>query len=322
VISRRELLVGAAAAALVGCSRGGAGEPGVVRLGIMANLTHAPALVGVHSGRFERALGGARLETRIFRAGPRVVEALLGDAIDVGTTGPAPVVTMYARHPDAFRVILGVASGGASLVFAKQWGITAPNDLRGKTLATPQIGCTQDVALKKWLAANGLSLARGDVNVTALASPDIRAQVIRGGLAGAWVPEPWGTRLVTEGAATRFLDERTLWPDGRFPTALALARTGFMRTRALEVERLRAALADEVRRAKDDPAAYEEEAYVAMKALAGNPGPRELLHAAWPMVDFTIDPLPEGVAAFAQDAHALGLVPEVACARLFTSATA
>jgi NitT/TauT family transport system substrate-binding protein len=322
VISRRELLVGAAAAALVGCSRGGAGEAGVVRLGIMANLTHAPALVGVHSGRIQRALGEARLEARIFRAGPRVVEALLGDAIDIGTTGPAPVVTMYARHPDAFRVILGVASGGASLVFAQHAGISAPRDLRGKTLATPQIGSTQDVALKKWLAANGLSIARGDVNVTALASPDIRAQVIRGGLAGAWLPEPWGTRLVSEGAAARFLDERTLWRDGRFPTALALARTAFMRTRAVDVDRLRAALADEVGRANSDPAAYEEETYAAMKALAGSPGPRELLHQAWPMVDFTIDPLPDGVAAFAQDAHALGLVPEVACARLFTGASA
>ncbi len=315
-------MVGAAAAALVGCSRGGAGEPGVVRLGIMANLTHAPALVGVHSGRIERALGGARLDTRVFRAGPRVVEALLGGAIDVGTTGPAPVVTMYARHPDAFRVILGVASGGASLVFATHAGISAPRDLRGKTLATPQIGCTQDVALKKWLAANGLSIARGDVHVTALASPDIRAQVMRGGLAGAWLPEPWGTRLVSEGAASRYLDERTLWHDGRFPTALALARTDFMRTRAAEIQLLRAALAEEVRRANEDPAAYEDETYAAMKALAGNPGPRELLHQAWSMVDFTTDPLPDGVAAFAEDAHALGLVPEVACARLFSSGAA
>jgi NitT/TauT family transport system substrate-binding protein len=322
VISRRELVMGAAAAALAGCSRGGAGEPGIVRLGIMANLTHAPALVGAHSGRLEKALGGARLETRVFRAGPRVVEALVGDAIDVGTTGPAPVVTMYARHPDAFRVIQGVASGGASLVFAKAAGATTASDLRGKTLATPQIGCTQDVALKKWLAANGLSIARGDVSVTALASPDIRAQVMRGGLAGAWLPEPWGTRLVMEGSATRILDERTLWPDGRFPTALAVSRTAFMRARAAEVERLRGALADEVRRAKDDPSGYEDETYAAMKALAGNPGPRQLLHEAWSMVDFTVDPLPEGVAAFANDAHALGLVPKVACAGLFTSTKA
>jgi NitT/TauT family transport system substrate-binding protein len=322
VISRRELLMGSAAAAVVGCSRGGAGEAGVVRLGIMANLTHAPALVGAHSGRIEQALGGARLETRVFRAGPRVVEALVGDAIDFGTTGPAPVVTMYARHPDAFRVILGVASGGASLVFAAHAGIATPSDLRGKTLATPQIGCTQDVALKKWLGANGLSIARGDVHVTALASPDIRAQVIRGGVAGAWLPEPWGTRLVSEGAAVRYLDERALWPDGRFPTALALARSSFMRARPVEVERLRAALAEEVRRAKSDPAAYEEETYAAMTALTGNAGPRELLHQAWPMVDFTTDPLPDGVAAFAEDAHALGLVPAVACARLFASAAA
>lgn len=322
MISRRGFVVGAAAATVVGCARGGAGEAGVVRLGVMANLTHAPALVGVHSGRLERALGGARLETRIFRAGPRVVEALVGDAIDVGTSGPAPVVTMYARHPDAFRVFLGVASGGASLVFGTRSGVVTPSDLRGKTLATPQIGCTQDVALKKWLAANGLSIARGDVSVTALASPDIRAQMMRGGLAGAWLPEPWGTRLVTEGAATRYLDERTLWRDGRFPTALALARTGFMQARALDVERLRAALAEEVRRANEAPAAYEEETYAAMTALAGNPGPRQLLHDAWPMVDFTTDPLPDGVAAFAEDAHALGLVPAVACARLFSTGAA
>jgi NitT/TauT family transport system substrate-binding protein len=319
MISRRDFLAAAGGALLASACSRGAGERGVVRFGVMANLTHAPALAGLASGRIARALGSSRLETRAFRAGPRVAEALLGGAVDIATAGPAAIVTTHARHPKAFRILAGVCSGGASLVVAKSARVSSASDLRGKALATPQIGSTQDVALRKWLRAQGLeTTARGgDVTVHALASSDIRTQLMRGQLAGAWLPEPWPTRVVGEGVATRTIDERTLWPGGLFPTALLVASSAFVEARPDEARAVVNGLREEVRRAHEDARSTEDDAYAEVKRLVTNAGPRALFHDAWSFVDFTDDPLAPAIETFADDAHALGLAPKVACAPLF-----
>ncbi len=323
-LSRRALLAGVGGALLASaCSRAG-GERGVVRIGVMANLTHAPMLAGLASGRLARAIAPSRLESRVFRAGPRVTEALLGGAIDLGSSGPAAIVSTHARHPDALRILAGIASGGASFVVAANAGISRADDLRGKSLATPQIGSTQDVSLRKYLHDHGLTVVDrgGDVRVLALASSDIRVQMMRGQLAGAWLPEPWATRLVTEGIATRLFDERTLWDGGRFATALLAGRRDFERTRPTETAQIVDALRLEVERAIADPAACEEEAFGEVKRLVSNPGPRPIFHEAWKLIDFTNDPMKVEVAAFARDAYALGLVPQVSCDALFGAARA
>ena len=198
LLSRRDMLVGAATAVLTGgCRR----QPDdVLRLGFMTNLTHAPAIAGVASGRLERALG-LHIEATSFRAGPRVVEALVGGAIDVGVSGPAPVVYTHARHgAGTLRVAAGVSSGGASFVVGRASGIRGPDDLAHKTLATPQIGTTQDIALRKYLRAHGYVPAErgGDVTVHALDTSTILTEIHRGALDGAWLPEPWATRVVRE----------------------------------------------------------------------------------------------------------------------------
>ena len=258
MISRRAFLGGLLPAAMAGlggagCTRGD--EPGVLRVGYLANLSHGPMLAGVASGRFQAKLAPLRREARIFRAGPRVVEALLGRSIDVGTSGPAPVVITQARHgDDTFRVLSGCASGGASLVVGP--GIRGPNDLRGKLVATPQLGSTQDVALRKWLKDNGLESTErgGDVRVTAFANFTILEQLRRRELAAAWLPEPWGSRVIHDGVATRYLDERDLWPDRAFSSSLLVARQAFVSSRRQDVERFTEALGEEIDRARSDPA--------------------------------------------------------------------
>ena len=150
-----------------------------MRIGYMTNLTHAPAIVGVVSGRIAAALG-VPVESRTFRAGPRVIEALVGDAIDVGVSGPAPVIYTHARHgAGTLRVLSGCCSGGASFVVGRASGIQGPADLRGKTLATVQIGTTQDIALRKYLRAHGYEPAErgGDVTVHALDAATILTEV-------------------------------------------------------------------------------------------------------------------------------------------------
>ena len=322
MISRRAalgLLAGAGATALGGvalASRLGH-DASVLRIGTMANLTHAPMLAGLGSGRIARALAPVRVESRVFRAGPRVTEALIGNAIDVGTSGPAPVVIHHARHARAgrggLRLLAGCASGGASLVVTRRSGIASAADLHGRRLAVTQLGTTQDVALRGYLADNALrdtTTAGGDVTVIAVSGATILAQMKTGDLDGAWLPEPWATRIVRELDATRFVDERDLWEGRRFATAVLASRAD--RADDSSVRRLVEALAAEVDRAIRDPASPRDEAYAELGRRIGDPGKRVYFDAAWDFVDFTSDPVRSSIEAFERRARALELVPREA----------
>ncbi len=315
-MTRRDLIAGMCAAAIAGCSRR---ADGVVRIGYMTNLTHAPAILGVASGRIAAALG-VPVESRTFRAGPRVIEALIGGAIDVGVSGPAPVVYTHARHgAGTLHVLSGCCSGGASFVVGRGSGIKGPEDLRGKTLATVQIGTTQDIALRKYLKAHGYAPAErgGDVTVHALDAATILSEVRRGALDGAWLPEPWATRVVLDAGAVRLIDERDLWPNRAFPTAIVVAHGDFMRTRAAMAARVVNAFGDEVDRAKALPAETRDQARVELGHLMGKALPRALIDEASHWVDYTRDPLPDALETFARDAADLGLAPPTSIRTLF-----
>lgn len=315
-LTRRDLLAGVCAAAIAGCRPR---TDGVVRIGYMTNLTHAPAILGVASGRIARALG-VPVESRTFRAGPRVIEALMGNAIDVGVSGPAPIVYTHARHgAGTLRVLSGCCSGGASFVVGRASGIKAPEDLRGKTLATVQIGTTQDIALRKYLRGHGYEPAErgGDVTVHALDAATILAEVRRGVLDGAWLPEPWATRVVLDAGAVRLIDERDLWPDRAFPTALVVARGDFVRARGAMAARVADAFGAEVDRARHVPDETREQARVELGHLLGKALPRPLIDEASRWVDFTKDPLPDALETFARDAFDLGLAPPTSTRTLF-----
>jgi NitT/TauT family transport system substrate-binding protein len=313
--TRRAVLAGAAAAALGACRTSGSGA---VRVGFMTNLTHTPAIVGVASGRFAQRLG-TPVESRSFRAGPRVLEAIVGDAIDIGVSGPAPIVYTHARHPGLLRVLSGCASGGASFVVGRDSGILGPGDLRGKTLATPQIGTTQDISLRKFLRAHGYVPAErgGDVTVHALDAATILAQIGLGHLDGAWLPEPWATRVVMDAGARRLIDERDLWPDRRFPTAVVITRNDFALARGQVVSAFVDAMAAEVERAIASPAETRVAARDELAILLGKALPAPLVAEAWPFIDFTRDPLPAALDTIAEDAWTLGLAPRSSCKTLF-----
>ena len=285
----------------------------------MTNLTHAPAIVGVASGRIAAALG-VPVENRTFRSGPRVIEALVGGAIDVGVSGPAPVVYTHARHgAGTLRVLSGCCSGGASFIVGKGSGIHGPEDLRGKTLATVQIGTTQDIALRKYLKAHGYEPAErgGDVTVHALDAATILAEIRKGALDGAWLPEPWATRVVLDAGGVRLIDERTLWPNRAFPTAIVVAHGDFIRSRSAMAARVVAAFAAEVDRANALPVETRDQARVELGHLLGKALPKPLIDEASRWVDFTADPLPVALETFARDAADLGLAPPTSIRTLF-----
>ena len=205
-----------------------------VRVGYFPNLTHSQALIGLARGDFERALGStARIDAKAFNAGPSVIEALFAGEIDLAYIGPNPAINGFVRSGgEALRVIAGATSGGAAFIVRPQAGIESPADLDGKRLASPQLGNTQDVALRAYLADHGLSTTEsgGTVQIIPTANPQILDLFRRGEIDGAWVPEPWATRLMVEAGGQLFLDERDLWPDGEFTTALVIARTAFLET--------------------------------------------------------------------------------------------
>ena len=295
-----------AAAALAGCARERP-EERPFRLGFSPNVTHAQALVGVEDGTFARALGG-RLETRTFNAGPAAMEALFSGDLDASYVGPGPAIIAFLRsRGEALRVVAGAASGGAVLVVRDA---TRPQDLAGKRVASPQLGNTQDVALRTWLRAQGLAEGgRHGVEVTPLASSDILSMFARAELAGAWVPEPWGARLVGEAGGTVLVDERDLWPGGRFPTTVLVVSTRALERRRPEVVALLRAHLELTRRWSRDPAAFAELANAAYGRYAGKPLRDGVLADAFSRLVPAAEPFRPQLEEMARRTQALGFAP-------------
>jgi len=204
-----------------------------VRVGAFPNITHPQAMVGKANGAFEKAMGSnVKLEWKSFNAGPSAIEALFAGAIDMTYIGPNPTISGYVRSQgEALRVVAGASSGGAALVVRNDSGISKAADFHGKKVASPQLGNTQDVALRAWLKANGLKTTDkgGDVQVVPLANPDQLTLFLKKDLDAAWAPEPWATRLIREGNGRLFLDERTLWPNGQFVCANLIVSVKFLK---------------------------------------------------------------------------------------------
>lgn len=209
------------------------GDATVIRVGAFPNITHAQPMVGKANGAFEKALGpSVKIQWTSFNAGPSAIEALFAGAIDMTYIGPNPAITGYVRsNGEALRVVAGAASGGASLVVRNDSGIQKPEDFHGRKVASPQLGNTQDVALRAWLKAHGMKSndKGGDVQVIPMANPDQLTLFLKKDLDAAWAPEPWPTRLIREGNARLFLDERDLWPQGQFVTTHLIVSTKFLR---------------------------------------------------------------------------------------------
>jgi NitT/TauT family transport system substrate-binding protein len=301
------LLSAALLASGAGCSRTRDDRP--LRLGYFPNLTHAQALVGVDDGSLAAALGG-RLEPRMFNAGPAAMEALLSGELDASYVGASPAVIAFLRSKgQGLRVVAGAASGGAVLVVRDA---RRPQDLAGKRVASPQLGNTQDVALRVWLRANGLGDrgGAGGAQVTPLANPDILTLFARGDLAGAWVPEPWGARLVAEAGGRILVDERTLWPDGKFPATLLVVSRRALERRPEEVRALLGAHLALTRRWANDPAAFGRLVNAAYAKRTGKALPDRILEDALSRLEPTSDPLDAQLQQLARHAQSLGFAPQ------------
>lgn len=283
----------------------------VVHLGYFPNLTHAVALVGVEQGLFSKALGSnVQLKTTTFNAGPSLIEALFAGSIDIGYVGPNPAISGYTQsHGAALRIIAGASSGGALFVVRPGANIQTAADLANKKLASPQLGGTQDVSLRYYLQQHGLKTTDkgGNVQVVPTDNPNILSLFQQGKIDGAWVPEPWATRLVQEDHGKVLVDERSLWPGGKFVTTNVVVRKAFYDQHPDLVKKFLQGHVDAVQFIQN----HQDQALTIInneiKRITGkSPLTQSELKQSFANLDVTYDPLASTLFASADRAYSLG----------------
>lgn len=284
----------------------------VLRIGYFPNINHAQAVIGVGNGDYQMALGDIRLEKQVFTAGPDAALALYANSIDCAYLGPNPAINGYLKSGGSLKVVAGASSGGAVFVVRNDAGIDSAGDFAGKKLASPQLGNTQDVALRHYLQEQGYDVRKigGDPEIQPTKPADIVTLMSDRRLDGAWVPEPWGARLVREANAHIFLDERELWPEGRFSTSLVACRADYIENNPQSVKKLVEAHVDMTLRINEN----REEAISTFngeiaKILRAGFDEGDLALSLTRM-EFTYDPLEETVVEAADQAYSLGFLDE------------
>lgn len=326
--------------------------PNVLRLGYFPNLNHAQVIIGLANGHFQKALSenssdsgenrdkGTTIKEYVFSAGPSAIEALYAGQIDVAYVGPNPAINGYmASNGEGIRIISGSATGGAVFVVRNDSGILSTTDFGGKKFASPQLGNTQDVALRKYLKQNGYETVEngGNVTVVPVKPSDILTLMLKKEIDGAWVPEPWGARLVKESNAKIFVDERDLWPpDGKFATTNIIVRTDYLKDNPDVIRKLINAQIDETlwinstlnelqksnvsstsgnvenqtsqNIDKDGMELFIHAFNDGLERITGNTVPEDELRDALQRLEFTYDPIKRSLFKMADDAYDLGLI--------------
>ncbi len=291
------LLLAALLTALPGCSRRADG-PATVRLGYFANLSHAQAVLGVASGDYARAIAPAKLETAVFNAGPSVIEAIFAGHVDLAYVGPGPAITAHRRsRGQAIRVVAGAASNGVVLVVRKDEPAKTLAELAGKRIATPQLGNTQDLSARHFLGAEA---------IVPVSNAEQAALLARGSVDGAWVPEPWGERLVRETGARIVLEEKDLWPQKELQLAAVVTTPEFLAAHGDLVKKLLDAHAAWTDKLAADPAAQAPALGAALEALTGKKLADGVLPAAMKHVKYTNRIDEEAFRAYARWSYELG----------------
>ena len=321
---KRTTVLAAAVLAVLATACGGSSDSGTskaasssttgpaaeLRLGYFANVTHAGPVYGVGSGIYQRELGSTKLKTQIFNAGPAAVEALFAGSLDAAYVGPNPAINAFVKSKgEAVRIVAGATSGGAALVVKPE--ITSPAQLKGKKIADPQTGGTQDIALRTYLKSNGYEVdpsGAGDVTVLAQENSATLDLFKAGKIDGGWVPEPWASRLVLDGGGTVLVDEKSLWPGGKFVTTNLVVRKEFLDEHPETVTALLKAQVAADREIAADGAKAQQVVNAQLKTLTGKALKPEVIARAFSNIEVTEDPVASSLKTSAEHAFDSGLV--------------
>jgi NitT/TauT family transport system substrate-binding protein len=279
-----------------------------LRLGHFPNLTHAQALMARATGDFEKKIG-VSIKWSSFNAGPTAIEALFGNAIDAVYVGPSPTINGYIKSKgESFVIVAGAASGGAGLVLRGDVVVNDPaRDYHDKVIATPQLANTQDVAARIWFSERGYKFKEkgGTLAIVPLANPDQLTMFRRKQIHGAWTVEPWLSRLEIEGGGKLALDEKTLWPDGRYVTTQLVVTRAFLNGNPAVVRKLIAAHVEATQQINADKAAAAKVLNAELKKETGKALKPEVITRAMERIEFTWDPVSTSLVKSAEGAHKL-----------------
>ncbi len=284
----------------------------VLRVGYFPVLNHAQAVIGLGNGDFQRTIGSnVTIKPEVFDSGPPLIEALFANQIDLAYVGPNPTINGYTvSDGKALKIVSGASSGGTIFVVRNDSGIKSPRDFANKRFATPQVGNTQDVALRMYLLENGYKTKDqgGNVDVISAQITDIFTLMLKKEIDGAWVPEPWGSKLAKEAGGRIFLDERSLWPHGEYVTANVVARTDYLKQNPGTIKKFLTAHIDETNWINS----HRSQAMIVfnndLKALTGHVIQPDELNQAWSRIGFTYDPIRSSLFTSAQDALKVGFL--------------
>ncbi len=325
-------------------------ESKTLRLGYFPNVNHAQAIIGLKNGEFLKVFESINSSSSssstdqskiginefVFSAGPSAIEALFGGQIDAAYVGPNPAISGFiASSNEGLRIVSGASSGGASFIVRNDAGIESVDDLGGKKFASPQLGNTQDISLRKYIIDNGFNTVEngGNVTVVAVKPSDIVTLMLKKEIDGAWVPEPWGIRLINEANGKVFVDERDLWPpEGKFVTGNIIVRTDYLKENPDVIEKLLEAhvnqtlwineklseinnennTSKETNFNDDNNISSSAEVVNAfndgLRQVTGKTIPENELKEALTKMDFTYDPIKASLFKIADDANRLGFL--------------
>ena len=293
---------------------GASAAPVVLRLGFQANITHEPALVGLEKGFFAKELGkNVTLKTTVFSSGTEETTAILAGQLDAAYVGPNPAINAWQKsNGTAIKIISGATTGGASLVVAH--GIASASQLKGKSLATPSLGNTQDVALRYWLKQHGLTTTPtggGDVAIKPIKPNSAAVLEFKSGqIAGGWEPEPYATEMVLDGG-TRLVNESSLWPAGQFVTTDLAVTQSFLKAHPSTVNGLLKGQIQTNSYIHANGTAAAQAANTELTNLLGKGLKPAVLSQSLTYLHFTDDPVATSLTTDAKHAVAVGLLKPV-----------
>jgi NitT/TauT family transport system substrate-binding protein len=290
-----------------------AAAPVTVRLGFLANITHAPALIAVKNGYFSKALGSAgTVDTTAFSSGTQETTAILAGQLDAAYVGPNPAINAWQKSSgSAIKIVSGVATGGASIVVKPS--VDGAAQLKGQSLATPSLGNTQDVALRYWLKQQGLSTSAtggGDVSVKPT-TPNSAAvlEFESGQIAGASEPAPYDVEMVKDGG-------KVLLSEPGVTTVLMVTQSFLSAHPAIVADLLKANM-QAIDFIKSNPAQAQADANSELAAYTGKALKASIVAASFKEIDFTVNPDASSLTQDAQEAVSVGLLQPVNLGGIF-----
>ncbi|MEI7635240.1 MAG: ABC transporter substrate-binding protein [bacterium] len=288
-------------------------SPQVVRLGYFPNVTHAQAVIGVQRGDFQAALGTeVKLETSTYNAGPSVIEAIFAGHLDMAYVGPSPTINGFIQSKgEEIRVVAGSAANGVLVVGNSKRGISKLEQLRGKKIATPQLGNTQDISAKYFVVhtlKSSLKEKGGETEVIPINNPDIEILFEKDQVDAAWVPEPWGSRLIANRLGALIAEEKDLWPEKKFVQTNIIARRRFLEDHPELVKKILCAHVKLTNEMRQDSARHADDLNNSLKRLTGKNIPRDVIVSALGYVEFTTDPVAQSYQSFYEKGRELKLL--------------